>query len=796
MGNPECRVPSSGGGDHCARVLGSGFVLTHSATMSPFSEGRSGVEAAAARSRGVSGPGGDVERLRLVLDTVPAALVYVDADERYVFSNRFYETHYFRPRLQIHGRTLREVMGEETYARVRPHVRAALEGRTVSFESEMQRPGAPPIEVRATFTPDFGPDGQVRGFVALSQDITAERTLEETLKRSGRRFRHAVEGMLDAFGFLTPVLGPEGKAVDFRVEYVNAVAQRYAGLPRERYEGRLITEVFPNAEETGFLGMYRQVWDTGEPIIEDEYPYQGPGELYGHGVWLALQISRVDEGLAIAWRDVTEQVVARKKVEESEARFRNMADHAPVMLWVTDPSGSCVYLNRQWFEYTGHPRNAALGEGWMGALHPDDVERVRANFRAANEMQVPFRSEYRLRQWDGEYRWFIDSAMPRFDSTGEFAGYIGSVIDIEDRRRAEQALRESERQFRAVVENIPGLAWSALPDGYLDYFNRRWAEYTGRPPESMEGWGWQAVHDPAVLPRVIERWTHSLATGDAFEMEFPLRGGDGVFRWFLGRVQPLRDSEGRIIRWFGVATNVDEQQRQAAALRDALAARDTFLSVASHELRTPLTPLSLKLEMLAREARALLPSPFAQRVIGYTDATRRQVARLSSLVSDLLDVSRIAAGRFTVEHEPVDLAAVVREVVARVEPQAQRAGSRLTLEVPEHLEAVSDRLRFDQVVTNLVDNAIKYGDGKPIHVRLSSEPGWAVLRVVDEGIGIDPAKLDIIFGRYERAVSERHYGGLGLGLYISRSVVEAMGGNVLASSERGAGATFEVRLPL
>jgi signal transduction histidine kinase len=245
-----------------------------------------------------------------------------------------------------------------------------------------------------------------------------------------------------------------------------------------------------------------------------------------------------------------------------------------------------------------------------------------------------------------------------------------------------------------------------------------------------------------------------------------------------------------------VATNVDEQQRQASVLRDALAARDTFLSVASHELRTPLTPLSLKLEMLAREARGALPSPFAQRVIGYTDATRRQVSRLSSLVSDLLDVSRIAAGRFTVVREPVDLAAVVREVVARAEPQAHRAGSRLSLDAPETLETESDRLRFDQVVTNLVDNAIKYGDGKPIEVRLSSEPGWAVLTVIDEGIGIDPEKLDVIFGRYERAVSERHYGGLGLGLYISRTVVEAMGGTVSAESERGAGSTFEVRLPL
>ncbi|HZJ52672.1 MAG TPA: PAS domain-containing protein [Myxococcaceae bacterium] len=764
--------------------------------MSAFSEGRSGVEGAPGRPRGVTGPASEVERLRLVLDTVPAALIYVDAEERYVVSNRFHETHYFRPRFPIQGRTLREVLGEETYARVRPHVRAALEGRTVSFDVEVERQGASPVQARATYTPDFGPDGRVRGFVGLLQDLPAERTLEQTLRRSERRFRHAVEGMLDAFEFLTPVVGADGKVTDFRVSYVNAVAQRYAGVSRERYEGQLITEIFPNAEESGFLAMYRQVWETGDPILEDEYPYQGPGELYGAGVWLALQITRVDEGVAVAWRDVTEQVVARKKVEESEARFRNMADHAPVMLWVTDPSGACVYLNRQWFEYTGQPRNAVLGEGWLGALHPDDVERVRANFRAANEMQVPFRTEYRLRQWDGEYRWFIDSAMPRFDGAGEFVGYIGSVIDIEDRRRAEQALRESERQFRAVVENLPGLAWSALPDGHFDYFNRRWAEYTGRPPETMEGWGWQAVHDPEVLPQVLERWTHSLATGDSFEMEFPLRGADGVFRWFLGRVQPLRDSEGRIVRWFGVATNVDEQQRQAAALRDALAARDTFLSVASHELRTPLTPLSLKLEMLAREARAALPSPLAQRVLGYTDATRRQVSRLSSLVSDLLDVSRIAAGRFTVVREPVDLAAVVREVVARAEPQAHRAGSRLTLDAPDSLETESDRLRFDQVVTNLVDNAIKYGDGKPIQVRLSSKPGWAVLTVIDEGIGIDPDKLDVIFGRYERAVSERHYGGLGLGLYISRTVVESMGGTVSAESERGAGSTFEVRLPV
>jgi PAS domain S-box-containing protein len=121
--------------------------------------------------------------------------------------------------------------------------------------------------------------------------------------------------------------------------------------------------------------------------------------------------------------------------------------------------------------------------------------------------------------------------MPRFDGAGDFVGYIGSVIDIEDRRRAEVAVRESERQFRAVVENMPGLAWSALPDGFIDYYNRRWFEYTGFTPEQMEGWGWQAVHDPALLPG-MERWKHSLATGEPFEMDYPLKGADGVFCWF------------------------------------------------------------------------------------------------------------------------------------------------------------------------------------------------------------------------------------------------------------------------
>jgi PAS domain S-box-containing protein len=239
-----------------------------------------------------------------------------------------------------------------------------------------------------------------------------------------------------------------------------------------------------------------------------------------------------------------------------------------------------------------------------------------------------------------------------------------------------------------------------------------------------------------------------------------------------------------------------ENARLYREAQDAVRLRDEFLSIASHELKTPLTPLSLKLQMLASEARRQPESPFRRAVEDYIAVGSRQVKKLTELVNDLLDVARIAGGKLRLELEEVELGALVREVVTRYEPEAARAGSKLTLE--EASGAVTghwDRLRLEQVITNLVDNAIKYGSGKPIHVSLSADAGRARLRVRDEGIGISPEHLSRIFERFERAVSERHYGGLGLGLYITRTIVEALGGSIQVESTPGLGATFTVVLP-
>jgi signal transduction histidine kinase len=237
-------------------------------------------------------------------------------------------------------------------------------------------------------------------------------------------------------------------------------------------------------------------------------------------------------------------------------------------------------------------------------------------------------------------------------------------------------------------------------------------------------------------------------------------------------------------------------RRSLALAEAAVATRDEFLSVASHELKTPLTPLSLKLQSLRRELSTPALQASTERALTQLDVAERQVQKLVTLADDLLDVSRISAGRLELHPSRVDLAALSREAVGRFETEALRVGCTLTLEVDGPLMARVDGLRFEQVLHNLLSNALKYGAGKPVRVRLERQGGQARLVVSDEGIGIAPDALERIFNRFERAVSGRHFGGLGLGLYIVRRIVTASGGTISAASVPGQGATFTVELPL
>jgi PAS domain S-box-containing protein len=367
---------------------------------------------------------------------------------------------------------------------------------------------------------------------------------------------------------------------------------------------------------------------------------------------------------------------------------------------------------------------------------------------------------------------------------------------LREQERREQAIEVErlrfahERRFRNLAEAIPHVVWVAGSTGDIEYVTRRWVDVTGKPEQHAKDQGWLSQVDPQDGDALRKRWSDCIARGMPFDFEFRLRVRDGACRWHHGRALPERDASGKVVRWLGTFTDIDERRRLADALQAAVRMRDEFLSVASHELRTPLTALMLRIDKLRRGGLAV------EVVREGLELAKQQIGRLDLLVGRLLDVSRLATGRVELVWESVDLGDLVREVSNRMQDEAARAGCPIDLELDDSVVGTWDRLRLDQVVTNLLSNALKYGAGKRVEVRLETEDGVARLSVHDSGIGISEEALERIFGRFERAAPSSRYGGLGLGLYVVAQIVEAHGGKVRAVSRPGCGATFVVELPL
>jgi PAS domain S-box-containing protein len=369
-------------------------------------------------------------------------------------------------------------------------------------------------------------------------------------------------------------------------------------------------------------------------------------------------------------------------------------------------------------------------------------------------------------------------------------------------RASEAALRDSELQFRTMANSIPQLAWMAHADGYVHWYNRRWHEYTGATPQEMEGWGWERVHDPQYLPKVLERWQASIDTGIPFDMEFPLRGADGQFRMFLTRVVPLNGDEGQVVQWFGTNTDMEEAKQTEvrlrmteAALREADHRKDLFLATLAHELRNPLAPIRTAAQILGSPRLAPDQLQWAQHVI------QRQVARMALLLDDLLDIARITQGKLELKAERVKLTDVVDSAVEEVRPLIESKNHQLTVTLPsEELTLNADPLRLSQILSNLLTNAAKYTDPAG-HISLSGgvQNGTLCLSVKDDGIGIAPHALTRIFEMFSQVdgASARSEGGLGIGLALVKGLLELHGGAIDARSDgHGRGSEFIVRLQL
>ncbi len=354
---------------------------------------------------------------------------------------------------------------------------------------------------------------------------------------------------------------------------------------------------------------------------------------------------------------------------------------------------------------------------------------------------------------------------------------------------------------RSLADALPLIAWVSGADGDLTYLNRRWAEYTG----AAEGADWVAAVHPDDLPGVLLLWAQAHLAGERCELVYRLRRSDGAYRWFLGRVEPARDAAGRVARWVGTATDIDDQKRLEAE-RDELLARerstralaeeanrlkDEFLATLSHELRTPLNAIVGWAHVL-REGDA---GPVERgRVL---ETILRNAKLQAGLIEDLLDVARIVRGGLRIDPGQVEVGRLVEAAVEGARPAAAAKGVRLGVRVaPDAGEVAGDARRLQQVVWNLLSNALRFTPpGGAVEAAARREGGEAVIEVRDEGRGIAPEALPRLFERFWQA-DARSQGGLGLGLSIVKHLVEAHGGTVAAASGgEGQGATFTVRLP-
>jgi PAS domain S-box-containing protein len=642
------------------------------------------------------------------------------------------------------------------------------------------------------------------------EDVSPERSLEEsvTLEELRRRERELADFIENASVSLHWVGG------DGTILWANQAELDLLGYTREEYIGRKINEF--HADRDVISDILRRL--TNRETLHD---YEARLKCKDGSVRHVLINSNVmwEEDRFVHTRCFTRDITERKRAEEELRESRSqlaellkreqsaraeaerqrdftrlVLEDAPIAIGVMEgPEHRFVFVNRKTCELTGLSEEQFAGRAHAEVLPEADevvapvLDRVYATGHGETQevdVVLPKGRRQLLVTW---------TALPGRDGSPGSVLYLS--LDITDRKAAEEAVRENEGRLRTLADAVPQLVWMADADGYIFWYNQRWYDYTGASPEQMEGWGWQSLHDPEMLPLVVERWKASIETGEPFEMEFPLKGADGVFRWFLTRVNPLRDSHGRIVRWFGTNTDVDEQRRTAEELREANRLKDEFLATVSHELRTPLTAILGWAHMLRVKRFDEKSSAHALETI------ERNAYAQAQLINDLLDVSRIITGKLRLDVRQVEPGSFIEAAVEALRPAAEAKGVRIRKVLDTGVVSVAgDPARLQQVVWNLLSNAIKFTPkGGSVQVKLERIDSYIEIAFSDTGAGINTEFLPHVFERFRQADQKttRHHGGLGLGLAIVRHLVELHGGTVEADSPgEGQGATFVVKLPV
>jgi PAS domain S-box-containing protein len=745
-------------------------------------------------------------RLRIVTNTVPALISYIDSDSRYQFVNAQYAQWFGCTIESIIGKTVSEVLGEAQYLQRKPYLERALRGENVSFETFLMNPLGQMREVTISYNPEIDLNHKVRGVVVHVTDITDQKEIQDRIVASENMFKQVFN---ESFSFMVIFKGPE-----FRIERANE--QCFKLLGRSEILNRPFSQALPEMEEQGFGSLLQKVYNTKTAFFGNEVPLSRRNqsglnqELFLDFVYQPLINSRGEiYGILMQGNDVTEKVLSRRAIERSKnaieverKNFRNLFKQTPEMVCIlSGPEHVFEFVNEAHIKVLGFD---ATGKS-VRAAQPESVEvhgildQVYQTGQTAELFEIPVTVGKRRRYFNLTYA-------AKTDVDGHIDGVmiLGTEVTTEVLNR--NVLKESQERYKLLFDNSP------LPKWIFDIESLRFMD-VNQVAIQHYGYSREEFQQMRLTDILCEQTDSSIA--DPVQ-DPPEKDQNELFRHIRHRRRDgsiihvevsthdliLGDRLCRLAAVIDVTEKIQIEEKQKELFRNLEIAKDeairanelksAFLANMSHEIRTPLGAM-IGFADLLRD-----PTISDDERNTFIDIMTRNGHQLSHLIDDILDLSKVESGHLTVEKIETDLYQVAGEVVSLLSVKAKEKGLSLQLQMDSSVPSsfVTDPLRLRQILLNIIGNAIKFTSSGEVTVTAHSPRKDEIcIEVTDTGVGIpekDITKLFQVFHQADESVT-RKYGGTGLGLALSKALAQALGGDViLKQSHVLKGSTFQV----
>jgi PAS domain S-box-containing protein len=730
------------------------------------------------------------ERFRVAFEAAPIGMALTAPDYRVLQINRAICEIFGYSEEELRETTLRVHTHPDDIAATQVVVDRALAGEISTFALEKRYIHKDGHVIWAQLSGSLVRDdgGAPRYFISHVQDITERVATAAELEAAHRRTQEILQRVTDGFYALDR---------DWCFTYVNDAAEQMLGRPRAELIGQTIWEAFPPAVDTPLYGAHHQALAEGVTTTLDFYypPL---------AAWFDVRAYPSPDGLSVFFRDITASKAAEAALAQERDLLRTLMDTSPDAIYFKDVSGHFTRVNKAAAAYYGlTDPAAAIGKSDFDFYPEGQAAGFWADERPVLDQGQPLLNRLEYQSGTGaETRWTLATKMPLRDGAQRITGLVGISRDISDLIHAQEELHRSEARFRSLITNATDLITILAADGTVLYESPAITRLLGYGVAELVGRNaFELVHpdDRAALWEIFAR-----AVADPMltpTAEFRFQHANGTWRWFESRGTNLLadpDVGGFVVN----SRDITERKRTDETLRQALEAaqaanraRSQFLAMMSHELRTPMQAVLGYADLLL----AGPPESLSAQQVEDVQAIRQGAERMVALVGQILDLSRLDAGRLEFKFEPVDLAKVIDHVRRDVAPQAAASGLTLEVDVAPSLPVVSgDPMRLHQILLNLAGNAVKFTEQGRIRISAAATAESVTVAVSDTGIGIAADVLPHIFEEFRQADSgmTRRYTGAGLGLAIARKLAEQHGGHISVISQPNAGSTFTLHLPI